>query len=265
MLNRFFTARTISMATGAPSLFEELWDHLINEILTPSYKTYTTIDIDTNSVVTVPMIFFGGLIALLAFVSVGIFNKRVLGRLVRRLIKNNASTPDSAKTLAELGLEDRKAIRLFLNRYALSRAVRCREEDEYYGVEYVPEENTDYYPEKKNTEAASDDEMADATSDQVETAEETAPPERKPDAFAISQATPSAKRYKRDADKDHFYVAERQRYRMSTRYDTKGTNPMMILFAAIIYVVLGILFIKLLPHLLTVIDGAIGAVGGTFN
>jgi hypothetical protein len=246
---------------GKPSLLEELWDHLINEILTPSYKTYTNIDIGGDSIVTVPMIFFGGLIALLIFVSVGIFNKRVLGRLVRRLIKNNASTPDSAKTLAELELDDRKAIRLFLNRYALSRAVRCREEDEYYGVEYVPEENTDYYPEKK-----AEAQESEAETENAEVTDTVAPePEKKPDAFAISQATPYSKRYKRDADKDHFYVAERQRYRMSMRYDTKGTNPMMILFAAIIYVVLGILFIKILPHLLTVVDGAISAAGGILD
>lgn len=267
----FFTLLARSLAGKTPTLLDELWEHLINNILTPEYKTYTNIDVSSDSLVTVPMIFFGGLVALLVFVSVGIFTKRVLGRLVRRLIKNNASTPDSAMTLAELGLEDRKAIRLFLNRYSLSRAVRCREEDEYYGVEYVPEANTDYYPEKKDSDAeetSSDGEeersdKAPLENEEAETSEscdDTCAAERRiSDAFAISQATPRSARYRRDPDKDHFYVAEKQRYRMARRYDTKGTNPMMILFTAVIYVVLGLLFIKVLPHLLTVIDGAISA------
>lgn len=278
MLNRLFiNMRSITLASSAEetSLLKELWDYIINKVLTPEYKSYENIQIDPEAFISPPMIFFAIFIALMVFVSVSIFTRRVLGRLVRRLIRNGATSPDTAKTFSELGLENSVAIMLFINRYNLSKAVRCSEEDDYYGIEYVPEQKEDYYPEKKVADEAADDradetESADNTeaidntetadrADGTESTDATKGESRKLDTFSVAQSTPLSKRYKRDPSKDHFYIREEDRYRLSIRYDSKGSNPMLLLVTAVGYVVLGILFIKLLPSLLTFVDAAISA------
>lgn len=278
MLNRLFiNMRSITLASSAEetSLLKELWDYIINKVLTPEYKSYENIQIDPEAFISPPMIFFAIFIALMVFVSVSIFTRRVLGRLVRRLIRNGATSPDTAKTFSELGLENSVAIMLFINRYNLSKAVRCSEEDDYYGIKYVPEQKEDYYPEKKVADEAADDradetESADNTeaidntetadrADGTESTDATKGESRKLDTFSVAQSTPLSKRYKRDPSKDHFYIREEDRYRLSIRYDSKGSNPMLLLVTAVGYVVLGILFIKLLPSLLTFVDAAISA------
>ena len=47
-------------------------------------------------------------------------------------------------------------------------------------------------------------------------------------------------------------------YRAEIRFSTKGSNPVILVFVAIGYVIVGVLAIKFLPALLGLIDGAIG-------
>ena len=152
-----------------------------------------------------------------------IFIKRTLGRLVRRLIKSEALSADSAKTLDELGLTKSRAIRLFINKTTLSKAVRCREEDEFYGIGKL---------------------------------------EGKEDAYKEYLRTPKKLRYKRDPQKDHFYIPEEQKHRAAVRFDKKGTNPISILILAVVYIVIALIIVKILPALASFADGAIGAWNG---
>lgn len=249
MLNKLFVnMRSIALASSSeePTLLEELIDYIVTKYLTPDLAAYeyTNINVDTDPVVTPAMIFAGAFIAVMAGAAVMIFNRRVLGRLVRRLLRNDALSPDRAKTLDELGLSDSRAIKLFLNKMTLSKAVRCVEEDEHYGVKYVP-----YTPE-------------DYSGKENEDAEEAEREARKNDAYTVSINTPRKLRYKRDPMKDHFYIPERKKYHASVRFDVKGTNPLSILVLAVVYIVLGLIFIRIFPLLLKAIDTAIGAFKG---
>ena len=249
MLNRLFTnMRSISLASSSeePTVIEELIDYIVTKYLTPNFGAYeyTNINVDTDPLVTPAMIFVGAFIAVMAGAAAVIFNRRVLGRLVRRLIKNDALTPDKAKTLDELGLSDSRIIKFFLNRTTLSKAVRCVEEDEYYGLKYIPYIHEDYSGTK---------------SEDVEESEREA---RKNDAYTVSINTSRKLRYKRDPGKDHFYIPERKKYHASVRFDIKGTNPLSLLILAAVYIVLGLIFIRIFPSLLKAIDTAIGAFKG---
>lgn len=249
MLNRIISSmRSISLASTAeePTLVEELVDYFVTKYLTPNFGAYeyTNIKVDTDPLVTPAMIFVGAFIAVMAGAAAVIFNRRVLGRLVRRLIRNDALTPDKAKTLDELALSDNRIIKFFLNRTTLAKAVRCVEEDEFYGLKYVPYIHEDYSGTK---------------SEEVEENEREA---RKNDAYTVSINTPRKLRYKRDPGKDHFYIPERKKYHASVRFDIKGTNPLSLLILAAVYIVLGLIFIRILPSLLKVIDTAIGAFKG---
>ena len=115
------------------------------------------------------------------------------------------------------------AIRLFINKTTLAKAVRCREEDESYGIGKL---------------------------------------EGKEDAYKEYLRTPSTLRYKRDPKKDHFYIPEEQKHRAAIRFDKKGTNPLSILILAVVYIVMALIIVKILPSLAGFADGAIGLFKG---
>ena len=241
--------RSIALASSSeepPTVFEELIDYIADKYFTPDFSAfeYQNIHIDTDPFVSPAMIFLGVFIAVFLGAGIMIFNRRVLGRLVRRLIKKDALSPDRAKTLEELELTDSKAIRLFINRPTLSKTVRCVEEDEYYGVEYVPVVHADYSgtEEAKKIEQAAED--------------------KRRDVYAISLNTPRKLKYKRNPLKDHFYIPERKKYRASVRFDIKGTNPITLVIIGVLLIAFGILFMKALPYILNVIDGIISTFKG---
>ena len=221
MINKFFTA--LASTTKEPTLLEELWVYFSEKYFTPQYGSYENISINKDALITPALVVLAGFIAVMLGASAMIFTKRVLGRFVRRLIKKEALSQESAKTVEEVGLGKSRAIRLFINRMTLSKAVRCREEDEFYGI----------------------------TSD-----------DKEKDAYRVSLVTPSKERYKRDPKKDHFYVPEDKKHRMSVRFDKKGTNPMMLLILAVVYIVLALIIIKILPSLLSFADGAVAGFKG---
>ena len=117
------------------SLFEEIWRVIVKKFFTVDYGIYENINIDPNAAISPAVIVLAVFIAAMTASSVMMFNKGTLGRLVRRLILRGGVGYENAKTLEELGLEKSRAIRLFINRYILSRYVRCREEDEFYGID----------------------------------------------------------------------------------------------------------------------------------
>ena len=117
------------------SLLEELWSYLEEKYLTPQYGNYENITINSDSLVSPAMVFISVFLATMTAGVIMIFNKRILGRLVRRLMSRGAVGYENAKTIDELELSSSIPIRLFINRYTLMRAVRCREEDDYYGID----------------------------------------------------------------------------------------------------------------------------------
>ena len=85
---------------------------------------------------------------------------------------------------------------------------------------------------------------------------------KKNDAYAVSINTPRKLRYKRDPKKDHFYIPERKKYHASVRFDVKGTNPLSLIILGVVYIVLGLIFIRIFPSLLKAIDTAMSALNG---
>lgn len=233
-----------------PTLLEELVDYIVNTYLTPKFSEYSyeNLNLAQDGIISPAMIFVGGLIAVLLGAAAIIFNKRVLGRLVRRLLKNDALSPDRAKTFSELGFDndkafDSRAIRFFINRMTLLKEVRCVEEDAYYGIEYVPVPPVDYSGKEDGEEPSDAEKNGD----------------RSRDVYAIAMNTPKKLRYKRDPSKDHFYIPEHKRYHAAVRFDSKGTNPLSLIVLAVVYIVIGLVVIKVLPSVLKAVDTAISA------
>ena len=279
------------------TLIEEIWRVIVDKYFTVDYGIYENINVDPNAAITPATVVFAVFIAVMTASVIMIFNKRTLGRLVRRLISRGGVGYENAKTLEELGLENSRAIRLFINRYTLSRYVRCREEDEFYGIDpsecdeeilSIGVENTDVIKvplwRRKADEAA----RANACDTTVEDAlicvaldEESASHLNENESDATQNETFDAtqnngecdavefedayaaslvakKKYKRKLT-DHFYVRPSQKHRLAIRFDKKGTNPLVLLFVAAFCLVGGALVIKALPWLLGVFDGLLGA------
>ena len=208
------------------SLLEELWSYLEEKYLTPQYGNYENITINSDSLVSPAMIFISVFLATMTAGVIMIFNKRILGRLVRRLMSRGAVGYENAKTIDELELSSSIPIRLFINRYTLMRAVRCREEDDYYGIDpkdapkldsSIGLENTDriktpWWRKKKNgAQAKNDSEPCDTRDSEILSAEadteKTAvivdvTPECDAEISSPHQEDLDAASKKRDAEKD---------------------------------------------------------------
>ena len=288
----------IFLASSEKSLFEEFWEAVIYQYLTPKYGNYANITIDRDPIVTPAMIFFGFFIAIMVACAVTIFNRRTLGRPVRLLLKHDAIGRRNAKTMSELGLEKTGVLKYFINRLTLAKAIRCVEEDEFYGIpedandpseDSVPPVSVDdaavsedsvppvscdtpslseddvtgngeetqvklsrseYKKKLKREKRAESRRLSDAKIDEIRS--------RHSNAYYVGQA--SAKKYKRNIDTDHFYIEDGMQYRARIRFSTKGANPVMLLFVAVGYVVIGLLIIKFLPDILGFVDSTISGI-----
>ena len=265
------------LASSEKTLIEELWEYLIKTYLTPKYGNYSNINIDSDSAMTPAMIFFGLFFAIMAACAVTIFNRRTLGRPVRLLLKHDAIGRKNAKTFAELGFEKPGLVKYFINRFTLSKAIRCVEEDEFYGI--TDEEEA---VEAEVAEVTEADPETDSETDSTETAapltrreyKKKLKAEKREEARTLSDAKQgeirgrtknahyiaqaSKVKYKRRVESDRFYIEEGMQYRAQIRFSRKGANPVILLPVAIIYVIVGVLFIKFLPDILGFIDDAIG-------
>ena len=262
------------LASSEQTLFEELWEYILETYLTPKYGYYQNITIDPDPTITPAMLFFGIFFAVMAACAVTVFNRRTLGRPVRLLLRHDAIGRKNAKTFDELGLKKTGILKYFINRFTLSKAIRCVEEDEFYGIP-VDEVNADEAPEAQVTEDDPEDkepEVRPALSRRDY--KKKLKREKREEARSLSRAkveeigsrsknayyvsASSKVKYKRRIESDRFYIADGMQYRAEIRFSSKGANPVILVFVAIGYVIAGVLVIRFLPDFLTLIDGAIG-------
>lgn len=266
------------LASSEKTLLEELWDYLIDTYLTPKYGAYVNITVDSDPLISPAAIFFAIFFAIMAACAVTVFNRRTLGRPVRLLLKHDAIGRKNAKTFEELGLDKTGIFKIFINRFTLSKAIRCVEEDEFYGIvdseedveeplnEGTPpllEENDfdeaeaepisqlsrlDY---KKKLRAEKREEARRLSDYKVEEISS-----RSKNAHYVAAA--SKVKYKRRVESDRFYIEDGMQYRARIRFSTKGTNPMLLIAIAVVYVIIGVLVIKFLPDMLSFVDRALG-------
>lgn len=121
--------------------FDALWRELVSVF---GERT----ELGTNSVTTLNIIVWSLFIGFIIAIGVTLYNKIVLGKLVRALIEKDATSPERALALGDVGGEN-PLIKLALRRGgALRRVVRMAEDNEgedtgknvAEGKFYIPEE-----------------------------------------------------------------------------------------------------------------------------
>ena len=124
-------AAVFSLSSAADDAMPTLWE-LLDELFALDLGDYDHLSFSQSTLIGMR----GIIIALFVGAIIGsvsaLFNKRVLGGFVRALIAEGCTSPDKAKTLAELGFLKNTAVRASLRAGSvLGKTVRCVEEDEY--------------------------------------------------------------------------------------------------------------------------------------
>lgn len=159
------------------------------------------------------------LVGVFAFVVVFSVKRRAAKRFVDAVNKFENYTPESAKTLAELGLAQDKGVISALGRGGLSRLVSSVEGDEYN---------------KKNFFSKSSPEAEKAEKKQKKKI--TPPP------------------YKADPQKDRFYLSEKKALSLQSIYGGKMGTVSTVILTAVGCVALWVVLDRAIPFILSIID-----------
>ncbi len=134
-MNWFLTGALTLGTEQETGFWQTVWAWLYEAYFGDAYS-YEHLDMGTGTMLSVRLIVVGICLGLSVGGFVAVFNKRVLGGFVRRLLRAECLSPETGKTLPELDYADkltiRRAVRTNVN---LRRVVKCREEEAYEAEE----------------------------------------------------------------------------------------------------------------------------------
>ncbi|MBQ7338031.1 MAG: hypothetical protein IJW40_06195 [Clostridia bacterium] len=218
-------------ASEDPSLFEEIWTYIIDNYFTIDWYSYNYnhFSVSDNGLISIRTGIAALLLGVIIAAAMATYQKRTLGDLVRAIDREWCVTPDTAKTLTELGLIRNTAIKGDLRHgRALRRVVRCVEEEAHYAA-----------LKERRDHLAAQAEAGDA------------------EAIATLKQWKDVP-YRLNFDTDHFYIPESLIYGADNQFDKKGTTPLTLVLCIVVCVVLLIAVCFFLPELLQLTDNMIG-------
>ena len=207
-----------------PTLWEEIWEYLYNAWFSPNALYLPNLNLGPDPMKSVRMIVFGLFFGVVVASFIIVIDKRVLGNFIRKLLGDDCTSPDKAKTLYELGFGVNYTIRNAVKRGTTVRnVVRCVEEEEYIAK---AEERRAEYEEKR----------------------------------AQNPSMPAFKDipYKVNPDIDRFYIPEAKKGAAEMRFEKKGTTWGILVLVTIISAICFMLLIFLIPEILKLLDELVG-------
>ena len=172
-----------------------------------------------NGIVNIHVVAAALFMGIMATAIYTIYTKKILGKMVRKLIAAEAFSPESAKTLEELGLEKNYAVRSALKGYTLGKVVSSLESDAHI--------------EEINAARKAHEEKA---------AELKAEGKR-----AAAFKTPKFEVKAKDC---HYYIAEKDRYKAEMRFDARGSVLGIFFLGLVLAVVCVVALYGFLPKVL---------------
>ena len=204
-----------------PSLIEELWNYFDDKYFSTDMTQYENLNMGTGSLVTMRNIVLGLFIGIIIAAAMACFDKNVLGDFVRKIVYEECFSPETAKTLYELGYARNTAVRSNLKRGTkLGRIVRSVERDAY---EREVEAARAAYIEKHGSDKGF-----------------SAPP------------------FKLDVSTAHFYIPDEEHYRAEVRFEKSGSGWRAFLLVLLVSLIGIALVCFLLPDMLRLVDNFIG-------
>lgn len=217
---------TLSAAEEEKPIWKILWDTFYETYFTDN-SVYENLNLGRGSLISVRYIILGLFIGLTIASFAAVFNKRVLGSFVRKLLREECLSPDTGKTLPELRCAGKLFIRYGVKRGVnLRRVVRCREEEEY--IAEITKAQEEYEQKRKD--------------------DPSLPKKFKAAPFAI------------DPDRHHFYIPEEMKYMADIKFDAKGTTWIAaVMFVVVMFIAL-IAVMMVLPQLLELLNEFAGGI-----
>lgn len=203
------------------------WLEILNDIFSLELGQYENLGFGDFAFMNLRNIIFGLILGIIFASYLSIFNKRVYGDFVRSLIGENCSSPETAKTLSELGYMKNSAVRSALKSGNAYRGIiRCPEAEEYY---------------------ASREQARGEYEARVAASGEKAPAFNSPE-------------YKFDFTTARFYIPEEKHFTASERFEKKGTSVLSAVVITVVSLVLFWAILKFLPDILQLLDNFVGRI-----
>ena len=213
------------------SVFSEIFTYLEEKYFSVSFPGYENFSIGASTGTNVRNTILGLALGLIIACAMVAHTKNGLGRFVRRMLREDCTSPEQAKTILELGYFRNPSIRRELKRkVTLGKLVRCVEEDQWLASRSA-EETEKQKEEDKPTEKP--------------TFKDRILGKRNRDTFVIDFATA------------HFYIPEDLRYRADIRFEKKGSSWLFFALAMVLTVVAAALACIFAPDLFRLADNLI--------
>ena len=206
---------------------EDTWFKILNDMFSLDMGQYENLGFGDFAFANLRGIIFGMVLGIIIASYLVIFNRRVHGDFIRSLINADCSTPEQAKTLAELGYLKNSAVRGALrsgNTYC--GIVRCVEAEEYY------------------------------------TAREQARGEYEARVAAEGVKAPafSSPEYHHDFMQSRFYIPEDIHFTATRRFEKKGTGIFTAVAITVVSILLFWAVLQFLPDVMQYIDNFVGII-----
>ena len=222
-LNKIF--HLFHLSSDEPSLISELWDYLVGKYFSVELGQYDYIQIGSGSLVTLQRVVLGLFGGIILAAGIVLYDKNVLGDFVRKIINDGCLSPDTAKTLEELGYERNGGVKASLKSpNKLGRVVHSVEKEQY----------------EREVEEAKAAYVAEHGSDK--------------DFFMPA--------YRMDVSRDHFYIPDEEHYRAEIRFENKGSGWIAFILVTVLSVIAAGAVCFLLPDVLQLVDNMIGMIAG---
>lgn len=215
--------------SGEMSLWEELWAYLEGKYFSVDLGRYEHINVGSGSLITLRNVILGICAGIIIASIMAAYDKNMLGKFVRKIIKEECFWPDKAKTLEELGFEKNYFIMSSLRRGngILGKVVKCVEREE------------------KEIEALHmRQEYIEATGSEKGFVQE---------------------KYEVDLNTAHFYIPDDEHYAADIRFDNKGSGWRAFLLVIIVTLIIAVLVCFLLPDMIQLVDNMIDILKGDGN
>ena len=209
--------------------WSEFWNSLLDSIhdfFNPTLDGYTNINFGSSNVINIHVIVFGIFIGVMIAAAYSIYTKKILGEFVRKLVAEDAFSPENAKTLEELGFSKNIAVIHGLKGYTLGRVVNSVEKDTY--LELVSSMRTNY---EENRKAA--------------------------DKLGKRLPAFNEPKFDKKVGECRYYIAEKNRYTAEMRFNANGSGYGTFFFVLLVAIMCIIIIYAILPHLLAFTDAAI--------
>lgn len=209
---------------------EDNWFKIISDIFALEMGEYENLGFGDFAFSNLRGIIVGMVAGIIIASYLSIFNKRVHGSFVSSVIELGATSPETAKTLSELGYMRNSAVRSAIRSGNTYRGIlRCVEAEEYYFARELA---------RGEYEA------------RVAASGESAPAFESPD-------------YTFDFEKARFYISEDKHYSASIRFAKKGTSVFSAIAMTVASIVLLWALLRFLPDIMQLLDNFVGMINGT--